>query len=410
MKLKQFKKAPLLLAIVVAGNALANPTPTSSEYGYWSFDGGNSRLGAADFSGSENHGHFYDREKGDYSGGRFTDGKKGDALEVEAKNPLVIEAADFDTQNPFSIALWFKVTTLNQVQTLIEKADANNNANFSIYLDEQNQLNVSFTNAANKTGGLISEPLNNIRNQWQHLVFSFDGDQYNMHLALNGRFLPSQNDGLPNAVVPKGPMLIGNSERNGLETPLLGELDEVHLYSRAISSIEAKCLAELGFKCVPNFYQGARGPKGSQGTAGLPGKEGVQGEKGGRGPQGEKGDKGDTGPIGPRGPQGFKGEKGEKGEQGPLGEIGPQGPIGDKGDLGPVGPQGPMGPVATHYSKLPTGSLAGFCSQSGHVEAVLPAKLEGGQCTCEEGWSAFLTGLAYYSQPWDTQRYSCIKK
>lgn len=301
------------------------------------------------------------------------------------------------------------------MQTILEKADTNNHAKFAIFLDEQNQLNVSFTNVDGAVGGLVSEPLSRIRNQWQHLVFSFDGDEYNMHLALNGKFLPNENQGLPESIVIDGPLIIGNSEFNKLETPLLGELDEVHLYNRAISSIEAKCLAELGFKCVPNLYQGPKGSKGRQGSIGLRGKQGLSGPEGQRGVQGEQGAKGDTGPIGPRGPQGFKGEKGDKGNQGPIGEIGPQGPKGDKGDIGPVGPQGVMGPVATHYSKLPTGSLAGWCSQpllgndSRVKSAIPPAKLNGG-CTCEEGWAPVVMGAYWHYGKWDTAKFTCIKK
>ncbi len=337
--------------MAIAGNALANPTPTSSEYGYWSFDGGKHQLGAADFSAAQHHGYFYQRQAGDVSGGQFVNGKKGTALVVEPENPLVVPAADLDITQPFSVALWFKIDQLNIEQTLIEKADTNSQAQFAIYLDDKNQVNVAFVGATGEKGGLVSLPLNNSKGQWQHLVFSFGGDAKNMYLSLNGQAANTVNLGLNSIVNINGPLIIGNSELNQLQTPLNGQLDEVRLFTRAISSIEAKCIAENGFNCVPVFYQGPKGEKGDQGSPGLKGDKGNKGEIGERGLPGEKGNKGDTGPIGPRGPQGFKGEKGEQGEQGPQGETGPKGDKGDKGDQGPKGEKGDKGEAGSSVDR-----------------------------------------------------------
>ncbi|MBU2709310.1 hypothetical protein KCM76_25165 [Zooshikella marina] len=216
-------------------------------------------------------------------------------------------------------------------------------------------------------------------------------------------------------MITDGPLVFGNSVAEQLAYPLQGELDEIHVYNRAISSIEASCLADVGFNCVPEFYQGPQGPRGNQGAPGIPGNKGNQGEKGDRGPQGEQGLKGDAGQQGPTGPQGPRGAKGDKGEQGPIGETGPQGPIGDKGDQGPKGPQGPEGPVATHYSQLPAGSLAGYCSQptwgdNRILKAIKPGYIKNNQCYCEEGWKMIITGGNYNWKPWDSSERVCIKK
>lgn len=339
MKKNNFKKTPLLLAIALSSNVLANPIPTSSEYGYWSFDGGNYQLGAADYSEHERHGRFYLEEKGSVAGGSYINGKQGTALVVEQENPLVVPAVDFDTAKPFTLSLWFKVNQLGVKQTVVEKndTDSHSQAQFAIYLDEKNQLNVVFIDVNGVKGGLISLPLTKINNQWQHLVFSTNGESEGLYLSINGQKINTVNLGLNEPVVVDGPLIFGNSEVEKLASPLQGELDEIRLFTRATSSIEANCLAQLGFNCVPVYYQGSQGPQGLQGPPGLRGKEGRPGPEGPHGPQGEQGEKGNAGPIGPKGPEGPKGENGEKGEQGPIGVTGPQGPKGDPADVYPIG-------------------------------------------------------------------------
>ncbi|WP_051311478.1 LamG domain-containing protein [Zooshikella ganghwensis] len=336
-----------IISASVSTSIIAEPVLTNSELGFWSFDAGFDREGTRDFSGQNNHGYFYSFADEVLAGatvlkgGQYTkDGAKGNALIVDETDPLVIDIKKFDISKPFSVALWFKVDELNTAQTLFEQKNTQDDARYGLYLNSQNQLVVEFVDNSGSKGGLASVPLNDIQGKWQHVVFSFDGSQYDMNMALNGKYLKTTNKGLPVVSKLDGLIILGNGAE---QTPLLGELDEVHLYNRAISSTEAKCLAELGFKCVPAFYQGPRGEVGEQGATGLSGPRGDKGEKGDRGQQGEKGEKGSTGPVGPRGPQGLKGEKGDKGDQGPKGDTGPQGVVGPQGAKGEAGPQGKPG-------------------------------------------------------------------
>lgn len=336
-----------IISASVSTSIIAEPVLTNSELGFWSFDAGFDREGTRDFSGQNNHGYFYNFADEVLAGatvlkgGQYTkDGAKGNALIVDETDPLVIDIKQFDISKPFSVALWFKVDELNTAQTLFEQKNTQGDARYGLYLNSQNQVVVEFVDNSGSKGGLVSVPLNDIQGKWQHVVFSFDGSQYDINMALNGKYLKTTNKGLPTLSKLDGLIILGNGAE---QTPLLGELDEVHLYNRAISSTEAKCLAELGFKCVPAFYQGPRGEVGEQGATGLSGPRGDKGEKGDRGPQGEKGEKGNAGPVGPRGPQGLKGEKGDKGDQGPKGDTGPQGKVGPQGAKGEVGPQGKPG-------------------------------------------------------------------
>ncbi|MBU2706558.1 hypothetical protein KCM76_11215 [Zooshikella marina] len=327
-----------IISASVSNSIIAEPVLTNSELGFWSFDAGFDREGTRDFSGQNNHGYFYSFADEVLAGarvlkgGQYTkDGAKGNALIIDETDPLVIDIKQFDISKPFSVALWFKVDELNTAQTLFEQKNTQDDARYGLYLNSQNQVVVEFVDNSGSKGGLVSVPLNDIQGKWQHVVFSFDGSQYDMNMALNGKYLKTTNKGLPTLSKLDGLIILGNGAE---QTPLLGELDEVHLYNRAISSTEAKCLAELGFKCVPAFYQGPRGEVGEQGATGLSGPRGDKGEKGDRGPQGEKGEKGNAGPVGSRGPQGLKGEKGDKGDQGPKGDTGPQG---DPAEVYPVG-------------------------------------------------------------------------
>lgn len=405
----------------------AHAEPTSAEIGFWSFDAGMHQQGGVDYSGQGNHGYFLENGAGDLSGGVYSnEGVEGASLKVEENNPFVaqvnFDGEAFDINQPFSVALWFKTKQVNEKQVLIEKADSTGDALFVVFLDSDNRLKVMFKNASGVIGGIESlDPLPRYQNKWQHLVLAYNGKTNGLHLALNGKRLKDVKLGMPDNLITDGPLVFGNSVAEQLAYPLQGELDEIHVYNRAISSLEASCLADVGFNCVPEFYQGPQGPRGNQGAPGIPGNKGNQGEKGDRGPQGEQGLKGDAGPQGPVGPQGPKGAKGDKGAQGPIGETGPQGPKGDKGDQGPKGPQGPEGPIATRYSQLPTGSVAGYCqvgnakytSNKSKYEVILPAialpKWGGWQCQCENGWKPVYYGFANYAGSANVLFYSCIK-
>ncbi|MGI0119522.1 LamG-like jellyroll fold domain-containing protein [Zooshikella sp. RANM57] len=331
----------------VSVNAYAEPT--SAEIGFWSFDAGLHQQGGVDYSGQGNHGYFLENGAGDLSGGVYSnEGVEGASLKVEENNPFVAQVnyngEAFDINQPFSVALWFKAKKINEKQVLLEKADSTGEALFVVFLDSDNRLKVIFKNAAGVIGGIESlDPLPRYQNEWQHLVLAYNGKPNGLHLALNGKRLKGVKLGMPDNLATDGPLVFGNSVAEQLTYPLQGELDEIHVYNRAISSVEASCLADVGFNCVPEFYQGPQGPRGNQGAPGIPGTKGNAGEKGDRGPQGEKGEKGDKGPTGPRGPQGLKGEKGDKGDQGPKGDTGPQGKIGPKGAKGEAGPQGKPG-------------------------------------------------------------------
>lgn len=313
-----------------------------AQLGYWSFDAGLNNEGARDFSGNEHHGYFLSNEyevslgKMILGGGRYSQqAAKGTALLVDMEDSLVIKLSDFDVSKPFSLALWFKADEVGMQQTLFEqnRSPEFGEGRFGIYLNEQNQIAIEFVNENGIKGDLISNQLTQIKGKWQHLVFSFDGNQYDMHLALNGKYLPATKTPLPSLSKLNGPIIIGNGVN---QTPFYGALDEIQLYSRAISSLEARCLKELGFKCVPDFYQGSRGPKGEQGAVGLQGPQGKQGQPGERGPEGAQGKQGIAGPQGSVGPQGAKGEKGEQGAQGKQGPVGPAGKDGKDGKDGVI--------------------------------------------------------------------------
>ncbi|WP_163834536.1 LamG domain-containing protein [Spartinivicinus ruber] len=341
MKFNNFKKTPLLLAVALSSSIHANPTPTSSEYGHWSFGGGFSQTGTKDNSGNNHHGYFLGNaelvKNGQpvLHGGQYTaDGAKGTALVVEQLNPFIVNLADFNSGQPFSLSLWLKAEQFNIKQTLVEQLGKNNGL-FTLYFDENNQLHIEWHTTTGEKGEAVSvDPLLVKKNQWQHLVFSFNGQQDGIHVALDGKTIALNQSTLPLDISISGPLMFSNSALTELEAPLLGSLDEIHLYNRALSSVETNCLKDFGFNCVPAFYQGPRGPRGYQGDAGLQGTVGPKGPAGERGKQGETGERGPRGQAGPKGPQGLTGEKGETGQQGPKGETGPAGPAGKDGKDG----------------------------------------------------------------------------
>lgn len=108
-----------------------------------------------------------------------------------------------------------------------------------------------------------------------------------------------------------------------------------------------------------------KGPTGEQGS---PGPQGPPGAQGPAGPQGE---------TGASGPQGIQGTQGAQGPQGPVGATGPAGPQGDTGLQGPQGVQGPQG------IQGPAG---------------VPSYTDGPYTVTATGFTAAVTGTAYYTQ------------
>lgn len=204
--------------------------PRDGLVGYWSFNDGD----AKDFSGNNLNGQVN-------NGPLSVIGKVLNAMQFDGSNDHVVVPYNsmLDLPNALTISLWFKVDAWGATRRIVGRTYTNNNALlYSILADGGN---IWFYLQDGISGGAksVSMPLPT-PGQWHHLVTTWDGGTMRM-------FFHGTNVGSTTATgsIPAraNPLFIGTKE-NASEF-FQGALDEVLLYSRAITTQEVSQLYQF---------------------------------------------------------------------------------------------------------------------------------------------------------------------
>lgn len=100
-------------------------------------------------------------------------------------------------------------------------------------------LNASSAN--NQTNTLVASPSPIPLNKWSHVAITYDGNT--LKLYINGDLIQSKTSGLILNTLSSSGISIGESfNANGYWNPFNGKIDDVAIYSRALSDIEMKNL------------------------------------------------------------------------------------------------------------------------------------------------------------------------
>ncbi len=227
--------------------AILSPIPPSGLVGWWRFDEGSGTL-AGDSSGNGNTGTIF--------GCSWVSGKYGDALSfdgltsyVDGGNNLVFNS------NTFSIALWFKTTTVApSFQSIFTKSGVASDFDLQIegstlkfYISQSTNLAISY-----------STPI--VINTWYHVVISDGGTgANNLKMYVNGVEVASESPTGSRATNSNN-VQIGKSAVWGGRY-FNGVIDEVRFFNRALSAAEIQTDYQNG----PSFASQltAKIPKGT---------------------------------------------------------------------------------------------------------------------------------------------------
>ena len=156
------------------------------------------------------------------------------------------------TSNPFSISMWYQPLGSRPVgayEQLLGRDVSlhcpDTYGQWSIGLYDCRKVTVGFDMNSHWQTSTVSDCntlLNTISNNWHHLVFIYDGLSYNLYV-----------DGVldNNTHGPCG-FMSGNIGSFLLGKNYTGDLDDIFIYNRALTSTEVTQLQGLGSSCCPN--------------------------------------------------------------------------------------------------------------------------------------------------------------
>jgi hypothetical protein len=186
-------------------------------------------------------------QNGVLMGVRFDQGVVGQAFSFQG-NPnrvFVPDSPNFQFTNSFSIAAWAypKAASWHILERTCFGCPY---GVYSLGMDNAGKLIFKIHDNDSNAGDSITAPLE--YNRWQHVAASLDGESGMMRLYIGGEMVSEK----PTRVRPTGsldPRLqpgigIGNTPNTG-GYPFVGLIDELLLYSRALSADQVKSLATL---------------------------------------------------------------------------------------------------------------------------------------------------------------------
>ncbi|HWR20976.1 MAG TPA: LamG-like jellyroll fold domain-containing protein, partial [Verrucomicrobiae bacterium] len=233
--------------LAVAADATFTPagaTPAANLVGYWPFEDGWGTL-AADASGTGNPGTLL-------NGLAWRSGQVGGALAFDGVNDAVVvaDSPSLDTLGAaFTVAAWVQGTEsddgVDDDRAILGKGDTGSafKNTFTFGLDNAKRLTLRIANGSsyNRVYGATSlQP-----HVWYHVVGTFDGTQLNVYV--NGvRDAAPFTTTLSGSLINSGNLVLGRQSAADCASPYnacwKGLLDEVRVYTRALSATEVQAL------------------------------------------------------------------------------------------------------------------------------------------------------------------------
>ena len=203
---------------------------TSGLVGHWTFDGPDMLTTVADKSGQGNNGNLIHSG----SGTTTAPGKIGQALNFDGVNDYVLTPFNVSTLTNFTISLWEKTDNPNLGTQRFYSADLGGTDRFYFGVNTLSRVVLGLSDW-NPT---ISSSLSS---GWEHYVIVLDGTTG--YVYRNGSLIASQAGitvSLPNKV-----LYIGRDEPASTNY-FVGKMDDVRIYSRALSQSEITQLYNMG--------------------------------------------------------------------------------------------------------------------------------------------------------------------
>jgi hypothetical protein len=232
---------PPNVSVTVTNDAPQVGSIPTGALGYWSFDNG-----GYDGSGNGNYATI--------NGASLINGKVGSALSFSGNNTVrVADTIPLQLNSAFSISVWVSFSNLNpqsEYLQIIQKVDSSDDRYQLVYDKVSKTISFGF-----KQNGSYHNVSSNTTNweigKWYHIVGVYDplGGHNNNKIFVNGLLDNAQtNTGIPS--VTDGDLMIGGTSAIGISN-WQGGIDEVRIYSRALTTSEVSQLYLSPFLSLP---------------------------------------------------------------------------------------------------------------------------------------------------------------
>lgn len=176
---------------------------------------------------------------------QWTTGKIGGALRCDAERFVKLgDLASFERTDAFSYGGWLKPAATGSGAVIARMNDGNAHRGFDLHLaDGKVQVHLIHRWPDNSIKVVTQQQL--VGDQWQHVFVTYDGSSRaaGVQIYVDGQIWPgeSEQDCLTETIGAVAPLHIG---RRMPGEPLVGEVDEVRIYGRKLSSDEVKAVFE----------------------------------------------------------------------------------------------------------------------------------------------------------------------
>jgi len=186
---------------------------------------------------------------GTESDGAFNDanGTVGQGYSNEGAGVISISddnSLDFACDDPFSVTMWINPDNTDGFDNPLDKTDGSYLGYMLYWYDTLGSIAFSFGDSSASRIRVSSDDKINI-GEWNHVVVTFDGVDYNgVNFYFDGVLAEQtiRTSGSPSTCVNSNDLTIGNGALGNAE----GSYDEIRIYNRSLSQAEAQNLYELG--------------------------------------------------------------------------------------------------------------------------------------------------------------------
>ena len=187
----------------------------------------------------------------------FADARLGKALKLDGKaHAEAASRPEWERTNAFAVAAWVRIQGDGALLSQMEKGPGYRGVDLLISDRRlQTHLIQAWPDDAIKVRTKEQLP----QNQWLHVAASYDGSAKasGVQLFVNGvrKDLEAEKDQLKGTFATSEPLRIGS--RNG-ESYVSGQLDDLRIYSRALTAAEAQALTFEGYAAIVAKSRGQR--------------------------------------------------------------------------------------------------------------------------------------------------------
>jgi len=175
----------------------------------------------------------------------FNSGKFNNSAYFSGTGKLVAgDNVNLDGMEKFSISLWFKASANNTNMTFINKDNVINNRAYSLVKGSNGRIYFDVYNDAGEDGQRTSIALINDTLYWHHLVVTFDGDDGEINIYIDGVLNQNpqvlQYDG--NVAVTSATFDIGYRPYSASYQYFIGYMDEIGFWDRVLTQDDVTLL------------------------------------------------------------------------------------------------------------------------------------------------------------------------